>query len=113
MPVDPPGRQNFPHKKFRQGPMLAVGGLRCFTPFSPLFFCSGSGSLARVTPLFHAVIGFRVVLFFYDESPMGWVATLRQTKSLDVFSSVTYRVTLATGVDTVVKPGGTPPPAEA
>ena len=49
--------------------------------FSSYFFCSGSGSRARVTPPpFLAVIGFfRAALFCRYESFMRWLPTLRHT----------------------------------
>ena len=40
------------------------------------------GSLARATPLFPEVIGFRAVLMFRYESSLGWLSTLRQTNHL-------------------------------
>ena len=46
------------------------------------FHGGDSGSLARVTSLFNAATGFRAVLIFRYEPPMGWLATLYQPNDL-------------------------------
>ena len=80
-------------------------------PFLRALFYSGSGSLARLNPLFPAVIGFRAPLIFRHESPMGWLAIdnilidAAPNKSANVFSSVCYIVTRATGSNPVEKWG--------
>ena len=55
--------------------------------------CSDSGSLAQETALFVAVTGFRAVLIFRYESPMGWLARLCQANRLksSVFVSAAQR----------------------
>ena len=50
--------------------------------FFKFFGRSGSGSLARVIPLFLAVIGFRAVSIGRYGSLMGWLARLRPTNHL-------------------------------
>lgn len=57
----------------------------------------GSGSLVRVIPLLHAVIGFHAALSFPHESPKGMVSYAVPNQSPNVFLSVRQRVTRASG----------------
>ena len=70
------------------------------------FFVIGSGSLARVTAPFYAVIGFRAGLIFRCESSKGWFSYAVPNESPNSFLSVSHRVTRASGSDRVVKIGG-------
>ena len=71
-------------------------------PFLRTLFCSGLGSLARVTPPFHAVISFRAALYFPYKSPTIWLAIDCRccAKQLpNVFLSARYRANRASGSD--------------
>ena len=66
------------------------------------FVFVGWGSLVRVTPELHAVIGFRADLVFRHESPKGGLARLCQTNRLTrVFVSELYTERLAQVAQTV------------
>ena len=61
--------------------------------YGGFFVCSGLRSLARVTPLFLATMGFRSASL-YSMNPIGMVNLAALNKSPDVFSSLRYKESL-------------------